>query len=66
MKMTIFWVVAPCNPVQVSVSEVLAASIIRAVNWYQITRRNNPEDSHLRQIRGLLQNIRSFQNPHKC
>jgi hypothetical protein len=41
-----------------AVSEVLAASIIRAmmeaasisetsVNVYQTTRRNNPEDSHL-------------------
>jgi hypothetical protein len=36
------------------VSEVLAASIvraIRAVNSCQITRSNNPEGSHLRIIR---------------
>jgi hypothetical protein len=57
MKMTVFWVVAPCIV-------VLAASIIRAiplmmeaasisvtlVNFYQIIRRNNPEGSHLRTI----------------
>jgi hypothetical protein len=38
------------------VSEVLAASIIgiialmmeASINFYQTTRRNNPEDSHLR------------------
>jgi hypothetical protein len=49
----VFWVVAPC-----SLLEVLAASIIRLmmeaartsetlVNFYQTTRRYNPEDSHL-------------------
>jgi hypothetical protein len=50
MKMTVFWVVAPCT----SVSEVLAASIIRAastsetlVNFYQTTWHNIPEDRHL-------------------
>jgi hypothetical protein len=52
--MAVFWVV-----VVVVVSEVLVASIIRemtmeaastpetSVNFYQTTRRNNPEDSHL-------------------
>jgi hypothetical protein len=35
MKMTVFWVVAPCSLVEVDVSEVLAASIIRvSVNFY--------------------------------
>jgi hypothetical protein len=66
MKMAVFWVVAPCILVEVyDISEVLAASIIRArgllialmmeaastsetsVNFYQNTRHNNPEDSHL-------------------
>jgi hypothetical protein len=59
MKMAVFWVVAPCSVVEVTgVSEVLAASIIRAmmeaartsemlVNVYQTIRRNNPEDRHL-------------------
>jgi hypothetical protein len=47
MKMAVFWVAAPC-------SLVLAASIIRAantsetsVNYYQTTRRKNPQDNHL-------------------
>jgi hypothetical protein len=60
MKMAVFWVVAPCSLVKVTnVSDVLAASIIRAmtmeaartsktsVNFYQTTRRYNPKDSHL-------------------
>jgi hypothetical protein len=56
LEMAVFWLVAPCNLVEVS--EVLAAPIIRAmteaartseilVNFYQITWRYNPEDSHL-------------------
>jgi hypothetical protein len=66
MKMAVFWVAAPCSLVEVytDVSEVLAASIIRAItyrphmeaastsetllNFYQTTQRNNKEDSHLR------------------
>jgi hypothetical protein len=58
MKMIVFWVVAPCSLVEVyqlfrgacclhhqgnepaSTSETL-------VNFYQTTRRYNPEDSHL-------------------
>jgi hypothetical protein len=50
MKTAVFCAVAPCA----DVSEVLAASIIRAimeaeelVNFYHTTRRINPEDSHL-------------------
>jgi hypothetical protein len=62
--MAVFWVVAPCSLIVdfTNVSEVLAASIIRAmspgdggskasetlVNFYQTTRRYNPEDSLLR------------------
>jgi hypothetical protein len=60
--MAVFWVVAPCSLVEVYRSQVLAASIIRAiivlmmeaartsetlVNFYQTTQRYNPEDSHL-------------------
>jgi hypothetical protein len=60
--MAVFWIVAPCSQVDVSdVSDVLAASIIRAIpltmegvstsemsaNFYLTTRRNKPEDSHL-------------------
>jgi hypothetical protein len=64
LKMAVFWVVAPCSLVKfTNVSEVLAASILRAmiiialimeaartsetVNFYQTTRHYNPEDSHL-------------------
>jgi hypothetical protein len=65
--MNVFWVIALC-----SLLEVLAASIIRAmmkaastsetsVNFYQTTRRNNPEGIHL--------HIRRRENMifhHKC
>jgi hypothetical protein len=62
MKMAAFWVVVPCSLVKFTdVSEVLAASIIRAISlimeaantsetsadFCQTTRCNNPEDSHL-------------------
>jgi hypothetical protein len=54
MKTAVFWFVAPCSMVKFNnVSEVLAASVIRAispessVNVYQTTRRNNPEDRHI-------------------
>jgi hypothetical protein len=60
MKTTVFWDVAPCSLENFTeVSDVLAASIIIArmmeaastsemsVNFYQTTRRNSPEDSHL-------------------
>jgi hypothetical protein len=62
MKMAVFWVVAPCNLVDVyrrfrgirpddggSTSETL-------VNFYDNTRRYNPEDSHLLVDVGLLRN----------
>jgi hypothetical protein len=64
--MAVFWVVAPCG----LVLEVLAASIIIAlmmeaartsetpVNFYQTTRRYNPEDRHLRTHRG--ENLKSY------
>jgi hypothetical protein len=57
--MAVFWDVAPCNLIEVHrLWEVVAASIIRAmkdagsisatsVDFYQITRCNIPEDSHL-------------------
>jgi hypothetical protein len=47
--MAVFWAVAPCSLVKFTdVSEVLAASIIRAIVLMmdQTTRRNNPKDSH--------------------
>jgi hypothetical protein len=57
--MTIFWDVAPCSLVEIyQLLERHTASIIRemvmavstsemSVNFYQTTRRNIPEDSHL-------------------
>jgi hypothetical protein len=60
IKMAVFWVAAPCDLVKfTNISEVLAASIIRAMmmmeaastsetsNFYQTAWRNNPENSHL-------------------
>jgi hypothetical protein len=42
MKMAVFWVVAPCSLVEA------ANTSETSVNFYETTRRNNPEDSHLR------------------
>jgi hypothetical protein len=53
MKMAVFWVVAPCSVVEFTdVSEVLLPSLSgstseTSVNFYQTTRRFNPEDSYL-------------------
>jgi hypothetical protein len=60
LKMTVFWDVAVCSLVEVKQHfRGVTASIIRAllreavktsktsVNFYQTTRRNIPEDSHL-------------------
>jgi hypothetical protein len=54
MKMTVFWVVAPCRLVDVyrrfRGAYWLHQQSDRAetsVNFYQTTRRNNPEDSYL-------------------
>jgi hypothetical protein len=56
-KMAVLWVLAPCSLVEfINVSEVLAASIIRAtmeaartsktlVNFYQTKRCYNPEEA---------------------
>jgi hypothetical protein len=67
MKIAVFCVFAPCCLEKFSdVSEVLAASVIRAthretasssetsVNFYQATRHNNPEDSHLQKLLVVL------------
>jgi hypothetical protein len=74
MKFTVFWDVAPCSLVEIyRLLEVLAASIFRAialmmeavsifetsVNFYQITRRNIPEDSNLHTRR--RENLKSHQ-----
>jgi hypothetical protein len=54
--MAAFWVVAPCSLVEVYQLIALTMEAARTsetlVNFYQTTRRYNPEDSHL-----LLSNI---------
>jgi hypothetical protein len=54
MKMAVFWVVAPCSLVEVHRRTLLIALMMEAasttetsVNFYQTTRRYNPEASHL-------------------
>jgi hypothetical protein len=52
IKMAVFWVAAPCSLVGVYRRLITlmmeAASISEtSVNCYQITRRNNSEDSHI-------------------
>jgi hypothetical protein len=48
MEMAVFWVVAPCNLVEVYCLMMKAASTSEtSVNFYQITWHNNPEVSHL-------------------
>jgi hypothetical protein len=67
IKMAVFWVVTHSSLVEYTdVSEVAAASIIvitlmmeaantseTSVNFYQTTRRNNSEDSHLQLYRSV-------------
>jgi hypothetical protein len=59
MKMAVFWIVAPCSLVEVyrrfrGTYNALMMEVARTsetlVNFYQITRRYNPEDSHLRNV----------------
>jgi hypothetical protein len=55
MKMTVFWKVAPCSLVDVYRRFRCAYSLLvkgvstseTSVNFYQTTRGNIPEDSHL-------------------
>jgi hypothetical protein len=54
-KMVVFWVVAPCSLVKVyrrfrgliALMMEAASTSETSVNFYQTTRRNNLEDSHL-------------------
>jgi hypothetical protein len=53
-KMAVFWVVEPCSLEGFLTCGLLIALMMEAastsetsVNFYQITRHNNPEDSHL-------------------
>jgi hypothetical protein len=58
MKMTVFWVVAPCSLVAGSVIRAImeAASTSKtSVNFYQTIRRYNPEDSHAHTLKVVHQ-----------
>jgi hypothetical protein len=71
MKMAVFWVVAPCSPVEIyqrfrgpvgpddagrfALMMEAATTSETLVNFYQTTRRYNPEDSHLRTHRREIQ-----------
>jgi hypothetical protein len=48
-KMAVFWAVAPCSLVEVLIALMMegARTSETLVNFYQTTRRYNPEDSHL-------------------
>jgi hypothetical protein len=45
--MAVFWVVAPCS-LAIALMMEAARTSETLVNFYQTTRRYNPEDSHLR------------------
>jgi hypothetical protein len=48
MKMAVFWVLAPCSLVEdIALMMEAARTSETLVNFYQTTRRYNPEDSHL-------------------
>jgi hypothetical protein len=47
MKTAVFWVVAPCL---ITLTMEAASTSETSVNFYQTTWRNNPIDSHLRNI----------------
>jgi hypothetical protein len=48
MKMAVFWVVEPCSLVVRAITLMMEAASTSetSANFYQTTRRNNPEDSH--------------------
>jgi hypothetical protein len=52
INITVFWVVAPCSKLMTLMMESASTSET-SVNFYQTTRRNNPEDSYI-QINGNL------------
>jgi hypothetical protein len=44
MKMAVFWDIAPCSLVKIDRRFKGAYCLHHQVNFYQTTRRNNPED----------------------
>jgi hypothetical protein len=61
LKMAVFWIVASCSLTIVSMMEAASTSET-SVSFYQTTRRNNPEDSHLhtRRRENLKSHIMTF------
>jgi hypothetical protein len=64
-KTAVFWVVAPCSLVEIyqrfrgrALMMEAARTSETLVNFYQTTRRYNPEDSHLRTHR--RENLKSY------
>jgi hypothetical protein len=55
MKMAVFWIVAPAM-IALMMETVRTSETL--VNFYQTTRRYNPEDSHLRTHR--RENLKSY------
>jgi hypothetical protein len=54
MKMTVFWDIAPCSLLETDRNFSAIALMVEtintsetSVNFYETTRRNIPEDSHL-------------------
>jgi hypothetical protein len=50
MKMVVFWVAAPCSLVEFYLITLMMEAVSTSettINYYQTTRRYNPEDSHL-------------------
>jgi hypothetical protein len=48
--MAVFWVVAPCSLVEVMTIVLMMEATSTSetpINFYQATRRNNPEHSHI-------------------
>jgi hypothetical protein len=45
--MAVFWVVGPCRAIALMMEAARTSETL--VNFYQTTRRYNPEDSHLRE-----------------
>jgi hypothetical protein len=56
LKMVVFCVVAPCSPGALMMEAASTSETL--VNFYQTTRRYNPEDNHLRTHR--RENLKSY------
>jgi hypothetical protein len=53
VKMAVFWFVAPCSPVEICLIALMmdtASTSETSVNFYESTRRCNPEDSHFMRL----------------